>query len=105
MAAKRRDSRLIKKVPGVECAVAMEIIGASVEVVGARLGNRVDYAAGAPAVFGGLIVGQNRKLPDRIHSHVHVQGASRAGVRIIIDHQSIDPKNIFNDAAAGNGDS
>src|SRR5439155_4041047 len=64
--------------------------------------NGVDDATGAPAVLGGVIVGENRELADRIHSHVHVQGASRTGVGIIIDHQSVDPKNVFNDAAAGN---
>ena len=104
MAAKRRDVRPIKKVPGVERAVAVEIVSGSVKVIGPRLGNGVDYATGAPAVLGGVIVGENRELADRIHSHVHVQGASRTGVGIIIDHQSVDPKNVFNDAAAGNGD-
>src|SRR5438093_12733156 len=86
MAAKRRDVRPIKKVPGVERAVAVEIVSASVKVIGPRLGNGVDYSTGAPAVLGGVMVGENRELADRIHSHVPVQGASRTGVGIIIDH-------------------
>src|SRR5205814_1736651 len=102
--AKRRDVQPVKKVPGVQRGVAVEIVGAPVKCIGARLGNRVDHATGAPAVLCGVIVGQNRELADRIHPHVYVQGASRAGVGIIIDHQSVDPKNVFNDTAAGNGD-
>src|SRR5438046_8295282 len=103
MAAKRGDVRSITKVPGVERAVEVEIVSASVKVIGPPLGNGVDDATGAPAVLGGVIVGENRELADRIHSHVHVQGASRTGVGIIIDHQSVDAENVFNDAAAGNG--
>src|SRR5207244_5445589 len=103
MEAKRRDRRPIKKVPGVKRAVAVEIVSGSVKVIGPRLGNGVDYATGAPAILGGVIVGENRELADRVHSHVHVKGASRTGVGIIIDHKSVDPTNVFNDAAAGNG--
>src|ERR1700682_1542299 len=104
MSAKRRYYRSIKKVPGVECAVAVEIVSASVKAIGPRLGDGVDHATGAPAILGGVIVGENRELADRIHSHIHVQGAARTGIGIIIDPQSVDPKNVFNDAAAGDGD-
>src|SRR5258706_12303955 len=52
VAAKRRDIQRIEKVPGVESAVAVKIEGASVNLVGARLGNRVDDATGTPAVLG-----------------------------------------------------
>src|SRR6202163_838798 len=57
MAVERRDDCPVKKVPGVECAVAVEIVSASVKLVGARLGDRVDYATGAPPVFGRIIIG------------------------------------------------
>src|SRR5712671_8121725 len=57
--AKRRGSLPIKTIPRVECAVAVEIVGAAVNLVGARLGNRVDDATGTPAVLSRVVVGQH----------------------------------------------
>src|SRR6185436_13826067 len=105
MSAECRNIQSIEKVPGVEGAVAVEIIRAAVIIIGARLGNGVDDATGSAAILSRVTVGQNRELADRVHSHVDAQGASGTGVRVIIYDQSIDPKGVVGRPAAGNGDS
>jgi len=57
------------------------------------------------AAFGRIIVRQNRKLTDGIHSHVHAQGATGAAVGIVIHDDSIDSKCVISGAAAAYGDS
>src|SRR5207245_1390939 len=101
MPAKRRDG-LIEEVPGVESAVAVEIVGAPVKLVRARLGDGVDDATGTPAVLGRVIVGEHRELADGIHSQVHAQGTSRAAVGVVVDDHSIDPKGVVGVPATGN---
>src|SRR6185436_18184751 len=81
----------------------VEIVSAAVIVVGTGLGNRVDHAAGAAAKFSRVVIGQNRELADSVDAHVHVQGAPRAAVGMVIDHQSVDTEYVLRHAPAGNG--
>src|SRR5258708_32023499 len=69
MTTECRRFSFVEEVACIERAVAMEVISAAVDLVGARLGDRVDHATGAAAVFGRVAVGQNRKFAVRVHAH------------------------------------
>ena len=59
MTAKWSVGRQIEEIPGVERAVAVEIVGAAVQIVGAGFSNSVDYAAGAASILGSVVIGEN----------------------------------------------
>src|ERR1700722_18777425 len=58
-----RRTDLVEKIAGVESVVAEKLEARSVKIIGAALGNDVDHAAGAAAIFG-FKIGKHAQLGD-----------------------------------------
>ena len=56
------DRWAIEVVSCIKCAVADELVGATMKLVGAGAGDGVDDAAGGLAVFGGIVRGNDREF-------------------------------------------
>src|SRR6202022_3892829 len=94
----------IEEVAGIQAAVPQEFENASVDLVGSRLIDGCDHAAGRSAILCGVLIGQNTKLADGVDSEIDVQSAARAGIGIIVHHESIDEKDVSRGTSAGNGE-
>ena len=70
--------------------------------ISARLGDGIDHAARTPSVLGGIGAGKHGELPDRIDTEVDAEGASRALVGMIIDHEPIYHEHIRRRTASRN---
>ena len=78
-------NRAVKEVSRVQSAVAEELIHVSVKAVGSRARHGIDHAARGPAVSGGVVAAQHRKLLDGVDAQVGTEHAARCAVRVVVD--------------------
>ena len=68
---------------GIEKVVAAEVIGATVKIVGSRLGNDSDDAAAGSAELGVIAVPLNLEFLNRIKGGVNKNSAVRSYVNVV----------------------
>src|SRR5206468_4863823 len=85
----RRNPR-IKDISRIQVAVAQKFIDASVEGVraGARYG--INDSARGPAVLGGIVAAQHRKLLNGVDAEIVTQNTSWRSVRVVVDAHAIE---------------
>ena len=79
-----------KKWIGVEDLVTHKLPRAPVQLIGARLGNKVGNSAGAAAEFRGVVQGQCLNFLHRIQDGRIDRAAAQAGVGHSVDQEAIE---------------
>jgi hypothetical protein len=80
----------VKEVAGVEVVVAVEVVEAAVELVGAGLGERVDLSAGVAAELGGVVVHFDAKLANGLDAESGAGGRTGRAVGEVVLRGAID---------------
>ena len=93
----------VEEIPRVERAVPQEFKRAPVEGIGARFVDRRHHASGGPAIFGGVLVGQDAEFADRLDAEIDVQSAAGARVGEVVHNEAVDEKHIAGGPISGDG--
>ena len=71
------------------------------KIVGSGFGNRVNDRAGSSTVFSCIAGRDDRKFLNTVHTQIEPSRASRRGIGIIVDDDSIHAVAVFIGAVAG----
>src|SRR4029077_13559615 len=96
----RGAGRVVNESCRVHRAIACELIGASMEHIGSGLRDRVDYAARSEAILRRIVVGQDRKLLNGVHTEVLAEYASRSRIRVVVDDKTVQAIGVLRRAIA-----
>src|SRR5438477_4988773 len=91
----------VEEVARIERAVPQELEHRAMKLVGARLEDRRDHAAGRPAVFGGVLAGQDAEFANSLDAEIYVQAAARARIREVVDDEPVDEKDVAGRSISG----
>src|SRR5437660_7828408 len=79
----------VEEVARIERAVSQELEHRAVKLVGPRLEDGGDDAAGRSAVLGGVLAGQDAEFTNGFDAEVHVQAAARARICEVVDDEPV----------------
>src|SRR5207244_5179105 len=97
----RRNPR-VKEISRIQGAVPQKFIDASVEGVRARARYGINDSARGPAVLGGVVASQHRKLLNGVDAEIVTQNTSWRSVRVVVDAHAIEAIVILIRPGAGN---
>jgi len=92
-----------QKVLRVHGAVAYELVGGSMNLVGPRFRDGVDHSSRGLAIFSGEIASQNGKLTNGVHTEIAGEKTAGGGVKGVIEAYAVDSIVVLRRARSRNG--
>ena len=99
----RWDLSHVEVVPGVEAAVAKELVRTAVKLIGPGSSNGIYHSPGGLAIFRRVVAGQYGKFLNGVHAQVPSQHTAGSPIGVVVEADAIQTVIVLLRSSAGNG--